>query len=401
MADDSDAAEWLRTHADGRPTADVTERRVGPFTRAFARLFEGKRFVGIERGAGGDLRPMFEEHGRRTTLANLSTGEKQIVFRGAFLLREAEALKSAVVLVDEPELSLHPTWQSKILSFYEAIAQEANDTHNQIFIATHSPFVVHGSPASKHVILKRDPAGRIYADPDATYPGASVSELAIAAFDLQNFTLFRPGNTLALVVEGPTDARILQTAWGKLRPAERMPFNLLPARNARNIQSLLGNEKNVPGPLANLADPLGITRFIGLFDFDGEGFGHWKGMAKPEISDDADLNIRGCSRRRRKGCLIWAALLPVPTYRTQYADHNLEDESRLTIELLFPDTQVAHLLSRVGIAGSENDQRLKAKTQREKDAVADGCAAFPPEAFAAFAPIFALVDHVLAFTPPA
>jgi len=39
---------------------------------------------------------------------NLSSGEKQIIFRGAFLLEDKNSLKGSLVLIDEPEISMHP-----------------------------------------------------------------------------------------------------------------------------------------------------------------------------------------------------------------------------------------------------------------------------------------------------
>ena len=58
------------------------------------------------------------------------------------------------MLIDEPEFSLHPRWQANILGFYEKIASDTKEKASQIIIATHSPFVVHGSPTAKHVVLK-------------------------------------------------------------------------------------------------------------------------------------------------------------------------------------------------------------------------------------------------------
>ena len=87
---------------EGRPPDAVRTRRVTRFTEAFARIAPNKRFEGVETVAG-EHRVMFTEDGFRTPLADLSTGEKQAIFRGGFLLRRAEELPGAVVLIDEPE----------------------------------------------------------------------------------------------------------------------------------------------------------------------------------------------------------------------------------------------------------------------------------------------------------
>ena len=72
------------------------------------------RALGREKQA---FRIEFEEGGRISDLNSLSTGEKQIVFRGGFLLRELDRARSGIILIDEPELSLHPEWQSRIVGF--------------------------------------------------------------------------------------------------------------------------------------------------------------------------------------------------------------------------------------------------------------------------------------------
>jgi ABC-type uncharacterized transport system ATPase subunit len=66
------------------------------------------------------------------SIERLSSGEKQllILFIEALLQRK----KQCVFLADEPELSLHITWQRKILPAIQKINENA-----QIIVATHSP----------------------------------------------------------------------------------------------------------------------------------------------------------------------------------------------------------------------------------------------------------------------
>ncbi len=48
-------------------------------------------------------------------------------------------IKNSIILIDEPELSLHPAWQNNILQLYEHFADKNN---NQIILATHSPHIL-------------------------------------------------------------------------------------------------------------------------------------------------------------------------------------------------------------------------------------------------------------------
>lgn len=397
-ADDGELARWVARNPGAIPPEAVCQPRIRRFREAFSYIMPYKRFVAVEQ-KGESYHPIFEEDGRETTLSDLSTGEKQIVFRGAFLLQHFRRLPGAVILIDEPELGLHPAWQSRIVEYYERIVGNNLGNPSQIILTTHSPFVVHGSPTAKHIILKRNRRDRcVEVDPSVSYPGVTSGDLAIAAFDLNEVSFGRQGNKLAVITEGPTDAKILNVAWQKLRPGSRQPFDVLPARGAASISSLLGTTEGVPGPLADAAAPLGIDRFIGLFDFDHEGFPQWNGMAPSRRSDDECLDITQCSRRRRRGCLIWSALLPVPHYRAKYASHNLGFRSSLAIELLFPDAQVRGMLSDISVVGSDNTILFARDSQ--KNPIAEACVDFPPSAFEAFQPIFDLVDHVLSYSVP-
>lgn len=70
-------------------------------------------------------------------LKNLSDGEKKIITKVFPLF--ISPIKNSVILIDEPESSLHPNWQNEIINLYTKIAEKNN---NQIIIATHSPHIV-------------------------------------------------------------------------------------------------------------------------------------------------------------------------------------------------------------------------------------------------------------------
>lgn len=90
------------------------------------------------------------------SLQDLSTGERTLLSKMLYLhLREA---KNKVIMIDEPETSLHPSWQNKILKFYENFAKINNC---QIIIATHSPHII-GSAKNEYLrILRNDKNGNI------------------------------------------------------------------------------------------------------------------------------------------------------------------------------------------------------------------------------------------------
>jgi len=90
------------------------------------------------------------DNGVEFDIDDLSTGEKTLLSKVLYLY--FEGYKDKVILIDEPELSLHPSWQNKVLQIYENFAKQNNC---QIIIATHSPHII-GSAKSEYLrILKK------------------------------------------------------------------------------------------------------------------------------------------------------------------------------------------------------------------------------------------------------
>ena len=69
--------------------------------------------------------------------------------------------KPAILLIDEIENHLHPTWQRRVIP---ALLEHFPGL--QIFATTHSPFVVAGLKAGQVHLLKRDENGRVTATPN-------------------------------------------------------------------------------------------------------------------------------------------------------------------------------------------------------------------------------------------
>ena len=102
------------------------------------------RFLKLDR----QRKVYFQKNGSEFLLDDLSSGEKSLLARVVYLY--IKDIKNKVILIDEPELSLHPTWQDKILKLYENYAIQNNC---QIIIATHSPLVLGSAKNSSIRIL--------------------------------------------------------------------------------------------------------------------------------------------------------------------------------------------------------------------------------------------------------
>lgn len=97
--------------------------------------------------------PIFKNKmGAEFDINSLSSGEKQLFVR-ALTLKMLD-INNSIVLIDEPEISLHPKWQQKIVKIYENIGE-----NNQIIIATHSPHIVSSVKAESLKLLTKSENG--------------------------------------------------------------------------------------------------------------------------------------------------------------------------------------------------------------------------------------------------
>lgn len=124
--------------------------RMNRFSSAFNSFFENLKFYKIDYENKNKIEILFSKNEASIPIDRLSTGEKQIVFRGAQLLRNARAVENGIVLIDEPELSMHPRWQDKILDYYLNIS---SGKQNQRIITTHSEYVLRAALRKKDVLV--------------------------------------------------------------------------------------------------------------------------------------------------------------------------------------------------------------------------------------------------------
>lgn len=112
------------------------------FRKAFNDFFDTIEFDGVDETSPDEKKIIFKKHTDYIPIDSLSTGEKQIVFRGAHLLRNSGNLNKGIILIDEPELSMHPKWQKKILEYYRGLFTVNSNQGVQILLATHSDYVL-------------------------------------------------------------------------------------------------------------------------------------------------------------------------------------------------------------------------------------------------------------------
>lgn len=139
--DANDLLCWVKNNNGKIPTEDVISPRLNRFNAAFYEIFSNNLSFDRVESVNNKKEVFFKNNGKDVKIDDLSSGEKQIIYRGAFLLKDKSSLKEAVVLIDEPEISMHPKWQLNILNYYKCLFKDDNIQTSQIFLTSHSEYI--------------------------------------------------------------------------------------------------------------------------------------------------------------------------------------------------------------------------------------------------------------------
>lgn len=208
--DDAEIVKKLKENPTVSYSNIDIDKRMERFTNAFNRMFDELEYSGIDN-KGGKKVVLFKKYGELVPIDSLSSGEKQIVYRGCFLLRDINALNNAFVFIDEPEISLHPLWQMKVMDYYKSIfTNNAGEQTSQMFVVTHSPFIIHNENRrnDKVIVLARDSKGQIIVQDKPGYYKCSSVEVVKDAFNVSLFDMGHP----TVYLEGRTDEKYFNKA---------------------------------------------------------------------------------------------------------------------------------------------------------------------------------------------
>lgn len=217
--DNSDLNEWVLKNPDSKVSERPINTRMSRFKNAFESIFPNKKFKKVSNSPGAkDV--LFEEFGKQMSINNLSSGEKQIVFRGSFLLRNKRSTEGALILIDEPEISLHPNWQLNILNYYKNLFKDENGIQtSQIVVATHSPFIIHNDTRSDDIVIifKKDENGNMLLSKYGEFYSWSGEEAIKEAFNIEILQeKIKKSPKHLIITEGKTDWKHLKRALNKL-----------------------------------------------------------------------------------------------------------------------------------------------------------------------------------------
>ena len=187
-----------------------------PLRELTQNLLPHLHFMKIDSTNRDQVAVLWRVHGLETLvdLDDLSSGEKSIIQmfyplverEVKALVKDIDAAQQAVerpefcVLIDEPELHLHPNLQLKVLDYLRVLASAS---HTQIIVATHSPTMVEYASFEELFLLK--PVELSAADQNQLVQIASDEErlsfLRGAFGSTSNLTAMQP----IVVVEGITE----------------------------------------------------------------------------------------------------------------------------------------------------------------------------------------------------
>ena len=146
---------YLATIEEDLTMKEITNKVVNEINGIFDILELDVKLKGFSKDE--KTMPIFENSaGEEFDINDLSSGEKQLFLR-TLSIKMLEP-NNSIILIDEPELSLHPKWQQRIIEVYKKIGE-----NNQIIVATHSPHIL-GSVSNENIfILYRNENGKIEA----------------------------------------------------------------------------------------------------------------------------------------------------------------------------------------------------------------------------------------------
>jgi predicted ATPase len=152
---------------------------------------------------------LFKKEGGEFDFSDASSGEASILSTLIALIPNLD--HNSLIVIDEPEISLHPSWQYKYVELIDKLISHKNGCH--VMIATHSHFLISDLPLGRsHVVHFRE--GRkseiaVEYIEEETH-GLSAEDILLNVFDMpstRNYYLSRNiSEALELVAQGKTSS---------------------------------------------------------------------------------------------------------------------------------------------------------------------------------------------------
>lgn len=204
------------------------------YKEIFTSILPNKTLLDINPAAPGEFR-YSDESGEPLLFSTLSSGEKEVI-KVLFDVARKD-IRHSVIIVDEPELHLHPTLTFKLIEALKNIG----DHTNQFIFLTHSPDLIstYYSTGDVYFIDQRDNgANQAHRLSDLDHEHKEVASLVG-----QNLGMFAIGKKLVFV-EGEKSS-IDRLAYQKIALTIDPEIRVLPAGSVLNILTLNNIEEQI------------------------------------------------------------------------------------------------------------------------------------------------------------
>jgi predicted ATPase len=209
---------------DEQPPSGDFEAITGPFFAATGKLIH-RPSADPSSAYGAGIR-VDTPSGMSHSLDHLSSGEQEVLNLG-FFIRRLRA-RGGVLLIDEPELHLHPALQRSLFAQLEDVAERA-----QVWLVTHSPRLVTAAPLSA-ILHMRAPTAE---DQNQIRRASAEEDRVLLLDDLGIHPVEVLQSQFVVVVEGSVDeGRLLG-----LLPVELAPAVVTVAGDAAAVEQVARN----------------------------------------------------------------------------------------------------------------------------------------------------------------
>lgn len=212
IADGRHTDVWHGAERIVEPIRTASEDELEAIEEILGRKYESIRLIHHRYfGKQGGWTVLMNSSDIQYSEAFAGTGEYAAVMLVCSIMK---AKNKSLILLDEPEVSLHPSAQRAVMQF---LARSALHHHHQIVLATHAPEMVRGLPANAIKVLS------MRAD-DGKVDIPSQAALAHAAFEAVGASYDHP----TVVVEDRLAAAVVKHAIGTLPIADSVSVKYIP-----------------------------------------------------------------------------------------------------------------------------------------------------------------------------
>ena len=204
------------------------------YKEIFSSILPGKSLLDINPAAPGEFR-FSDQSGQELPFSALSSGEQEVI-KVLFDVARKD-IRHSVIIVDEPELHLHPTLTFKLIETLKSIG----DHTNQFIFLTHSPDLIstYYSTGDVYFIDQKDNGGnQAHRLSDLDHEHKEVASLIG-----QNLGMFAVGKKLVFV-EGEKSS-IDRLSYQKIAQTVDSEIRVLPAGSVLNILALNNIEEQI------------------------------------------------------------------------------------------------------------------------------------------------------------